>query len=242
MKSKNNENKTILEIVLMPLVVALIGIIGTYLITSSELKSSENIANAQIESSENIANAQIESSEKKSKAEQQLKILEIFGDKITSNNIKERLLAVRLLGSVDPELSGKLAKAISQDENEDKQVREDAKDVAKNSVSLEINNLINKFSGNERLIASNRLIELYDKNQKKVIEALIEGILPEDNKWSYRVNLYIVLTLSQIKPKWIGTNEQKEIIVALKNTRNYKDSTFKKRVDEAIKNYQMITN
>ena len=47
--------------------------------------------------------------------------------------------------------------------------------------------------------------ELYDKNGKQVIEALVSALLPDSDRHSYRVNLYVARTLARIKPSWQGT-------------------------------------
>ncbi len=90
----------------------------------------------------------------------------------------------------------------------------------------------------ERLIFSNRLIELYEDKKNVVVEALINSILEPSNSKSYRVNLYIVFTFARISGGWEGSNEQLEKIKSLRETQNYKDDTFRKRVDEAISNFK----
>ena len=102
-----------------------------------------------------------------------------------------------------------------------------------------IKKLIDDFKGENRKKISKQLADLYSKTKNNIIiEGLINSILPEDDDWSYRVNLYIVVTLELIDPYWKGTPEQFEKINNLKQTRNYNDKTFKKRVDGAISNYQ----
>jgi len=70
----------------MPLVVALVGIMGTYLVTNQQQKSAEIRA----------------------AADRQIKIIEVFADKITSDNEKERLLAIRLTRTLDIDLAAKI--------------------------------------------------------------------------------------------------------------------------------------
>ena len=84
------DKKSSFEIILMPLVVAIIGIVGTILVTNSQIKSSNTLAEAQ----------------------QKIKIIEIFSDKITENNESERALAIKVLAAVDPELGQKIASAV----------------------------------------------------------------------------------------------------------------------------------
>ncbi len=77
--------KSCIEVVLMPLAVALVGMFGTYFITSQQQESAET----------------------KAVADRQVKILEIFAEKITSSDESERIFALRLLGTVDNDLAAK---------------------------------------------------------------------------------------------------------------------------------------
>ena len=98
------EKKSIIEVVLMPLVVAIVGAVGTLFITSQQHKSAEILA----------------------AADRQVKILEIFADKITSSEESERIFALRLLDTLDNELAAKLAHAVSENESEPPKVRQAA--------------------------------------------------------------------------------------------------------------------
>lgn len=104
-------------------------------------------------------------------------------------------------------------------------------------LSGQIVELVQKLKGDDKLIASNRLVELYKESKEKVVPVLVDHILPEGDKWSYRVNLYIAFTLGRLRPFWEGTKEQVEKIQSLAQTRNYRDATFKKRADKAISNF-----
>ena len=98
--------------------------------------------------------------------------------------------------------------------------------------------LVEKFSGPERKVASSQLMEFYEEDPESVIDTLIDGILPEFDKRSYRVNLYIAYTLANLPSKWRGSTKQKRTIERLRLTRNYiNDSTFERRVEQALKNY-----
>ena len=110
------------EVILLPVVVALVGSGATYFITK-----------AQIESSERLATAERDSSEKKARLERQLKLLEMFNAKIVSPTTRDRQIAVRLLHMMDPELATKLAEAIAANEEETPTVRESARIVVKES-------------------------------------------------------------------------------------------------------------
>lgn len=84
------QGKRWIEVILMPLAVALVGTLGTYFVTSEQRKSAEIRA----------------------AADRQIRIIEIFADKYTSNNEQERLLAIALTGTLDVELSSKILTAI----------------------------------------------------------------------------------------------------------------------------------
>jgi hypothetical protein len=94
--------KNWIEIVLMPLAVAGVGIVGTYFITQQQ----ETNAQAHADS------------------DRELKVLEIFAQKVTSKDEKERLLALRLLTAVDGRLAAKLASAVAEGEPEKSPVRQ----------------------------------------------------------------------------------------------------------------------
>jgi hypothetical protein len=94
--------KSWLEIVLLPIVIAGVGVFSTQLIT-----------HAQLESAERIARANTDSADSRAKSEQQIKVLEIFSDQIKSENISKRMVAVRMLGALDSQLGEKLARAVA---------------------------------------------------------------------------------------------------------------------------------
>lgn len=96
--------------------------------------------------------------------------------------------------------------------------------------------LVRLFEGPERLLASNRLVTLHRNKPEETIRALVGGILPESDRRSYRVNLYVAYTLGRLRPNWTGTEGQVEAIRALAKSASYGDPTFKARVDEALRN------
>lgn len=74
--------------------------------------------------------------------------------------------------------------------------------------------------------------------RKEIVTSLISSIVPEEDQTSYRINIYIALTLSLLKEGWIGTEQQRKAIEDLRGTSSYKkDSTFRGRVDDALKSY-----
>lgn len=99
--------KNWVEIILMPLVVACVGILGTLFITQQQERNS-------------LAKAD---------SDRQVKILEIFAEKVTSPDEGQRLLALRLLRAVDDGLAAKLASAVAEAEPEQSLIREAATEV-----------------------------------------------------------------------------------------------------------------
>jgi hypothetical protein len=102
------QGKSWIEVFLMPVVVAAVGILGTYFITEQQGRD---------------ANV-------KADADRQIKILEIFSEKITSADEAQRILALRLLKAVDGDLAEKLASAVSETEPVESKVRQVANEVA----------------------------------------------------------------------------------------------------------------
>ena len=91
----------------MPVVVAVVGISGTYLITKQQEASSSAAAIAQHKSAQETADA-----------DRQVKILELFSQKITSTETSQRVVGLKILSAFDPKLAEKLASAVSETESQ----------------------------------------------------------------------------------------------------------------------------
>lgn len=100
------DKKSWIEIGLMPFMVAVVGVVGTLIVTHQQ-----------------ESNAEV-----KADADRQIKVLEIFADKISSPKEQERKLALRMLEAVDGELAAKLAAAVAETDTNDA-VRGVAQDV-----------------------------------------------------------------------------------------------------------------
>lgn len=119
------------------------------------------------------------------------------------------------------------------------QAQEQATSISKlksDKVTIQIEDLIKKFTTSERKTASLTLSELANKDPEAkplVVNALIGGIVGDnDNKENpYLKNLYIAYTLGKIKD-WSSPQYQK--VCNLKTSKNYNDPTFKMRVNNAI--------
>ncbi len=114
----SNGKKSKVEMVLMPLVVAIVGIAGTLLITAQQEKNARTLGDSQLECTRELA-----------EADRQIKILEIFSEKVTSTDAKERMLALRLLRSLDGELAQKLATAVLEGEATNSEVHKVADEI-----------------------------------------------------------------------------------------------------------------
>ena len=96
----SRDGKSITEIVLMPLVVALVGFWGTWMISERDER------NATIRAA----------------SEREAKMVEIFANKITSSNKNEKIMALKLLEVMEPDLAKKLGEAVLESDM-DAQVR-----------------------------------------------------------------------------------------------------------------------
>ena len=119
MGNRMAERRTVIELVLMPLTLTVVGIAGTFFVTRQQERSS--IA---------IGQAQLESAERQAIANRQIKMLEIFAAKITSANESERIIALRLLRAVLNGLAIRLAEAVSETESPGSPVKVVAESVA----------------------------------------------------------------------------------------------------------------
>lgn len=118
------QNKSWIEVFLMPLVIAMVGTAGTYFITAQQEKSALQAREAQLQSARELA-----------EADREIKIIEMFSEKITSTEESERIMALRLLRAIDGELAGKLAEAVQEAEPTSSEVRRVAQEVKTYSAS-----------------------------------------------------------------------------------------------------------
>ncbi len=113
-----DSQKSLLEIVLLPIVITGVGILSTQIVTKAQLASADRIAQANISSADQHA-----------RSDQQIKLLEMFSDQFKSDDPAKRRMAVQMLGALEPELAEKLATAIAQSDP-DAQIRDVAQSVA----------------------------------------------------------------------------------------------------------------
>ena len=91
------DKKSWIEIILMPLVIALVGVGGTLIVMNQQESNAQTRADS----------------------DRQIKVLEIFAAKISSDKEEERQLALRMLEAVDGKLAVKLAAAVVDTEADD---------------------------------------------------------------------------------------------------------------------------
>jgi hypothetical protein len=103
---------------------------------------------------------------------------------------------------------------------------------------LDANLVRMKFSGPDRLNFRNDLIRRFNTTPDEILNALIGAIIPPDKSdtFRYRINLYIAFTLGGIPNGWNGSQDQLNRLIALRKTSDYRDITFKTRLEEAISN------
>lgn len=122
--ANGEKSKSILEIVLMPLVIAVVGIIGTWFVTDAQNKMTAQLTAEQGGREERMAERQLNQAKEESDGNRQLKLLEIFGDKITSPNIADQRLAMGLLRLVDPALAENLTKLVEEGKSTPVEIQE----------------------------------------------------------------------------------------------------------------------
>ncbi len=110
------KRKRWVEIVLMPLVIAVTGTMGTWIITRYQTQNSAAVARAQLASAERLARAEL-----------QLKALDVYSDKIASRDVAVRTQAVQLLSLVEPELATHLASMLAASRDQPRAVRDAAR-------------------------------------------------------------------------------------------------------------------
>jgi hypothetical protein len=137
-----NNKKSLIEMVLMPLVIAVVGIGGTYFITAQQEKNAKTSKDAQLESTRELA-----------EADRQVKILEIFAEKVASQDQQERILALRLLDALEPTLAEKLASAVVAAEPQESEVRKVADEVAQEATRVYIHIRSNEDRERARAVA-----------------------------------------------------------------------------------------
>jgi hypothetical protein len=119
--------KNWLEVALMPVVVAGVGVIGTYFITEQQTANSAAMAESERNSTIKTANA-----------EREIKAIEIFTEHFVSGDDDQRSRALRLLGLVNPGLGKRGSEEVSSWGAETAMVQKAAEDVTRKSAETRI--------------------------------------------------------------------------------------------------------
>jgi hypothetical protein len=168
------------QVVLMPLAVGLVGILGTYFVTRHQTRSALLLTHATMESAE-----------RRSRADQQIKLLEIFSALIVSDDPRQRELAVRVLKAVDPELAPKLAAAVHDNPGESSPVR-----LVAGTVRAELAEEAKRRGRWFTVIASFKRHE----EAARFVETLNRGRLPYEPQIFFSENGYYAVTLGSALP------------------------------------------
>lgn len=127
--------KFISEVIVIPVVIAIVGAVGTIQITEQQIKSSERIAQAQKDSAETIANAQIQSAreiadsqllsiDRRAENDLEIRVFELFKQPVSSGISRaEREAALRLLGVLDKSLAVKMIYAVASNPSQSEKDR-----------------------------------------------------------------------------------------------------------------------
>lgn len=160
-----SKDKSILEIVLMPLVIAIVGIVSSITIVIYEIKNSEKLGKAQLKAATEQA-----------KSDREIKIIEIFAEKIVSKDEGERTLALRILEVIDSEIAKDLATVVVNNEPENSVI----KHVAEIEVSKATQRIHNETFASKNL----SLCEKYNSYSRKEWET---NFLKENNFGTWHV-------------------------------------------------------
>ena len=138
-EKKDNKNikyakgmKTWMEILVTPLVVAVLGVVALLLVSKYERENVARIAEVQRATSVEIVQAQTATSRSIADAQQadekamrQIRIMEVFLDKMTSRDLEAQKTALKLSSLLDPELATMLLTTLAiADPEETKEIRD----------------------------------------------------------------------------------------------------------------------
>jgi len=94
------------------------------------------------------------------------------------------------------------------------------------------------FSSGYRRQFSDAIVREIDDGEAQLAARLIEAlVLDPSEARSYRINLYVAYTLARVNA-WTAPTDLVNSFRGLKNSQNYKDPTFRSRVDEALMKLQ----
>jgi hypothetical protein len=118
-----------MEIVAIPLAIAVTGIVSTWFVTQAQLASGEKIAAASVDNASKTAAASLAAAERSALSQERLKALELHIKYIADRDPRVRDSGVRLLAVIEPELANKLREQVIATDS-DPNVRARAEQVA----------------------------------------------------------------------------------------------------------------
>jgi hypothetical protein len=92
------------------------------------------------------------------------------------------------------------------------------------------------LNSDNRRTASDLIAKKYASNQDGIMQQIVETVVPETEKSSYRVNLYVLVILSKIVGGWQATPSQASLVEKLYESAYMGDPTYKKLAERARNN------
>jgi hypothetical protein len=188
-----------LEIAAMPVVIAAIGLISSWWITDTQLKSAEKIADAQNASTLERHNTQI-----------RVKLVEIFRNQILVGDEEKRKIAISLIERLDPQLYRAILYSVSSGKGAiSTSLNIKPETVIERIKPLMLRLVVDLQSSNKKIRrgARDELTQIYvngptsKRDRLAILDAFAE-LISNDN--SYRQNFGILYALSNIpKEKWV---------------------------------------
>ncbi|MEE9337009.1 MAG: hypothetical protein V3U87_02935 [Methylococcaceae bacterium] len=211
-------SKTLLEIIIVPLTVV---VIGTYATIST--------TNTQIESAQTLADTQANRSRLNQLEQKNIDITKASLEYISSNKTcNGKLDELNLLVSMaTPDHSEKLIKIITKkcNINESSDEARNLSNAVERSKENEINTLISELSGENRRTARAELSSQYLSNPELTSKLISQAI--NNNKNSYRILLGVLVALANAGYKLDKDTELGESILLISKMGSYKNSTLR---------------
>jgi hypothetical protein len=175
--------KNLIETLITPLCITIVGAVLTYAITKQQIRSAEICARAEI----------------------QTKLLDIFNEKITGNNPDDQTTVLRIVEALDPTFARTLANVVVKT-TKDSSVRGVADDILKDSyvIVAAYNKLeyAQKFADNLLTYQLQDSIKIY-QTEKQVYAVTYGGAkLPKDAYEAFK--LFTSITNKKFKDTYVG--------------------------------------
>jgi hypothetical protein len=219
-------DKSILEIFIVPLTIAIIGVYATISTTNTQIKSAETIADTQ------ASRSRLDQLEQKD-----LDITRAFLDLITSrtkcDNVLDELSFLVQMSTPDhaKKLSSIVKKkcVIDVSRPEVEQLENAVQDARVN----EIMGLISELSGENRRNARIELSSQYLKVPETASRLMANAI--KENSNSYRILLGILVALANANYKFDKNTDLGKAILSIQNTAVYQDNTLQSWYQKVIR-------